>query len=76
MLDKEGKAVRGRWSIMLGGVACSFKREIGIYEGYEMWSRILCWDRKWIVSRTPLLAPELPKISHANSLCSTLSPIS
>lgn len=33
---------------MLGSVMCSFKREIGIYEGYEMWSRILCWDRKWI----------------------------
>ena len=27
---------------------CSFKREIGMYEGYEMWSRLLCWDRKWI----------------------------
>lgn len=27
---------------------CSFKREIGIYEPYEMWSRLLCWDRKWI----------------------------
>jgi len=33
---------------MLGGVMCSFKREIGIYEGYEMWSRMLCWDRKWV----------------------------
>lgn len=27
---------------------CSFKREIGMYQSYEMWSRILCWDRKWI----------------------------
>ncbi len=27
---------------------CTFKREIGMYQGYEMWSRILCWDRKWI----------------------------
>jgi hypothetical protein len=48
VLDKEGQPVRGRWSVMLGGVMCSFKREIGIYEGYEMWSRILCWDKKWI----------------------------
>ncbi|CAG8978824.1 hypothetical protein HYALB_00013198 [Hymenoscyphus albidus] len=48
VLDKEGKAVGGRWGIMLGGVMTSFKREIGIYEGYEMWSRVLCWDRKWI----------------------------
>ncbi|KAM3075186.1 hypothetical protein ACMFMF_005865 [Clarireedia jacksonii] len=48
VLDKDGNAVKGRWGIMLGGVMCNFKREIGIYEGYEMWSRILCWDRKWI----------------------------
>lgn len=27
---------------------CSFKREIGIYQGFEMWSRILSWDRKWV----------------------------
>ncbi|TVY82574.1 Uncharacterized protein LSUE1_G002062 [Lachnellula suecica] len=48
VLDNEGQPVKGRWSIMLGGVMCSFKREIGIYQGYEMWSRMLCWDRKWI----------------------------
>lgn len=48
MLDKEGQPVKGRWTIMLGGVACSFKREIGMYEGFEMWSRLLCWDRKWL----------------------------
>lgn len=27
---------------------CSFKREIGIFESYEMWTRMLCWDRKWM----------------------------
>jgi hypothetical protein len=32
----------------MGGVMCTFKREIGIYQGFEMWSRLLCWDRKWI----------------------------
>jgi hypothetical protein len=48
VLDKEGQPVKGRWLIMLGGVACSFKREIGMYEGFEMWSRLLCWDRKWL----------------------------
>ncbi|KAK6584033.1 hypothetical protein PZA11_003763 [Diplocarpon coronariae] len=48
VLDAGGKPVRGRWSIMLGGVMCSFKREIGIYQRYEMWSRLLCWDRKWV----------------------------
>ncbi|KAK3186891.1 hypothetical protein K4F52_004335 [Lecanicillium sp. MT-2017a] len=44
---KSGKPVNGAMGIMLGSVACSFKREIAAYKGYEMWSRILCWDRKW-----------------------------
>ncbi|KAH8596376.1 hypothetical protein B0O99DRAFT_570506 [Bisporella sp. PMI_857] len=48
VMDDSGKPVTGRWSIMLGSVMCSFKREIGMYEGFEMWSRLLCWDRKWI----------------------------
>jgi hypothetical protein len=48
VLDKDGKPFMERWSIMLGSVMCSFKREIGMLEPYEMWSRILCWDRKWI----------------------------
>jgi len=33
---------------MLGGVQCSFKKEIKPYAGYEMWSRVLSWDRKWM----------------------------
>jgi hypothetical protein len=48
VLDKDGNGVKGRFGIMLGSVMCSFKREIGMYEGFEMWSRLLCWDRKWI----------------------------
>ncbi|KAG4434676.1 hypothetical protein IFR05_009851 [Cadophora sp. M221] len=48
VLDQQGNPVQGRWSIMLGGVMCSFKREIGMYQSFEMWSRLLCWDRKWI----------------------------
>jgi hypothetical protein len=48
VLDKNGNSVKGRFVIMLGSVMCSFKREIGMYEGFEMWSRMLCWDRKWI----------------------------
>ncbi|RQM05610.1 hypothetical protein DH86_00001652 [Scytalidium sp. 3C] len=48
VLDSAGKPVRGKWGIMLGGVHCSFKREIKPYQSYEMWTRLLCWDRKWI----------------------------
>lgn len=43
-----GQPVRGSMGIMLGAVNCSFKREIGIYRGYELWSRLLSWDRKWM----------------------------
>jgi len=32
----------------MGGVACFFKREISPYEKYEMWTRVLCWDEKWV----------------------------
>ncbi|KAJ5667825.1 uncharacterized protein N7477_006395 [Penicillium maclennaniae] len=35
-------------SMALGGVQCIFKREIKPYQPYEVWSRILSWDEKWI----------------------------
>ena len=38
----------GSFAIMLGGVSCNFKREIKPYEGFEIWSRVLCWDGKWL----------------------------
>ncbi|KAI9759112.1 MAG: hypothetical protein M4579_002559 [Chaenotheca gracillima] len=39
---------KGKFGIMLGGVACTFKREIQPYQAYDIWSRVMCWDRKWI----------------------------
>ncbi|QSS50222.1 capsule polysaccharide biosynthesis protein [Histoplasma capsulatum var. duboisii H88] len=42
------KPARGSFNIGIGGVHCSFKREIKPYQKYEMWSRILTWDRKWL----------------------------
>jgi hypothetical protein len=48
VIGPDGVPAKGRWGIMLGAVHCSFKKEIKPYESYEMWSRILCWDRKWI----------------------------
>ena len=39
---------QGRLAIILGGVSCTFRREIKPYQPFEIWSRILCWDRKWI----------------------------
>ncbi|KAK8024415.1 capsule polysaccharide biosynthesis [Apiospora rasikravindrae] len=42
------KVAKGRFGVMLGAVACNFKREIRPFAGYEMWTRVLSWDRKWL----------------------------
>ncbi|KAK7739784.1 hypothetical protein SLS62_011226 [Diatrype stigma] len=42
------KPAKGKLGIMLGAVECSFKREIKPYAKFEMWSRVLAWDRKWM----------------------------
>ena len=36
------------FAVMLGGVSCNFKREIKPFQGFEVWTRILSWDNKWI----------------------------
>ncbi|KAL2269204.1 hypothetical protein VTJ83DRAFT_4050 [Remersonia thermophila] len=46
--DKEGKLIKGSFGIGLGAVFCSFRREIAPLQKYEMWTRILAWDRKWM----------------------------
>jgi len=33
---------------MLGGAHCSFGREIKPYQQFEIWTRVLSWDRKWL----------------------------
>lgn len=39
----------GRLGFILGSVHTSFRREIRLYEGYEVWTRVLSWDRKWLI---------------------------
>ena len=38
---------KGVIGIHLGSVMCNFKREIKPFEKFEIWSRLLTWDRKW-----------------------------
>ncbi|UPK92706.1 hypothetical protein LCI18_003641 [Fusarium solani-melongenae] len=52
---KTGEPMKGALSILLGSVQCSFHREIGLYKRYELWSRVLCWDRKWLYILTHFL---------------------
>jgi hypothetical protein len=39
---------RGQVSVHLGGVTCNFRKELKPYEAYEIWTRVLAWDRKWV----------------------------
>ncbi|KAL4892526.1 hypothetical protein BDV59DRAFT_193705 [Aspergillus ambiguus] len=34
--------------MILSGVQCVFRREIKPYQPYEIWSRVLSWDEKWL----------------------------
>lgn len=36
------------FGVALGAISCNFKRELKPYEPYEMWTRVLTWDEKWI----------------------------
>lgn len=47
----------GKHMIALGGIACNFKREILPFKKYEMWTRLLTWDRKWFYLVTWLVKP-------------------
>lgn len=38
----------GRLGVFLGGVSCHFRREIKPFQAYEIWTRVLTWDRKWV----------------------------
>ncbi|KAI1077636.1 hypothetical protein F5B20DRAFT_583047 [Whalleya microplaca] len=40
-----GKPVFG---LALGAVSCSFRREIKPMQEFDMWSRVLAWDEKWV----------------------------
>ena len=43
---------KGSFTIKLGAVRCSFKREIRPYQRYDMWTRVLSWENKWLYTIT------------------------
>ncbi|KAI1414044.1 hypothetical protein F5Y13DRAFT_159621 [Hypoxylon sp. FL1857] len=49
------------FGLALGGVSCNFKRELRPYEEYEMWSKILTWDEKWIYIVTHFVRKDAAK---------------
>ncbi|GAB7366438.1 hypothetical protein MBLNU230_g8235t1 [Neophaeotheca triangularis] len=38
----------GSFVIALGGVACHFHKQIELGQAFEIWTRVLSWDRKWL----------------------------
>lgn len=38
--------------LALGAVSCTFRKEVKPFQSYEMWTRILTWDDKWIYTVT------------------------
>jgi hypothetical protein len=56
---KEGKRApkRKAISIVLGSVYCTFKREIKPFELYEMHSKVISWDKKWMYILTCFMRP-------------------
>ncbi|KAG8626127.1 hypothetical protein KVT40_006528 [Elsinoe batatas] len=43
-----GRKVPDNYIIALGGVACIFRKEIAPLSRFEIWTRLLAWDEKWI----------------------------
>ncbi|KIV92245.1 hypothetical protein PV10_06702 [Exophiala mesophila] len=54
-LEKEGH--KGPANVILGSVHTSFHREIKPYQLYEVRSRVLGWDKKWLVILTYFIRP-------------------
>jgi hypothetical protein len=45
---KEGKSTPKARMFNLGGTSCMYRKAIAPFAKYEISSRILCWDQKWI----------------------------
>lgn len=66
--DEEGlpadtTSAQGKYVLALGGVSCFFQRQIEPLQQFEIFTRLLAWDRKWIytvshIVRKGALKPE------------------
>ncbi|KAK7512617.1 uncharacterized protein IWZ02DRAFT_384893 [Phyllosticta citriasiana] len=55
--------VKGAFSIALGGITCHFKREVKPYARFEIWTRLLAWDHKWLYLVSHMVRPGVAKPS-------------
>jgi len=47
-LPAEVIAAKGKYYVALGGVSCFFQRQIEPLQSFEIHTRVLSWDRKWV----------------------------
>lgn len=47
-LPAEVRAAKGKYYVALGAIGCFFQREIAPLQSFEVYTRILSWDRKWM----------------------------
>ena len=47
-LPSEVRAVKGKYYVALGAIGCFFQREIAPLQSFEVYTRVLSWDRKWL----------------------------
>jgi hypothetical protein len=50
-----------RFGLALGAVSCNFRKQVAPYEQYEMWSRLLSWDDKWVYIVTHFVRKDAAK---------------
>lgn len=47
-LPSDTRAAKGKYFVALGAVSCFFQRQIEPLQGFEIYTRVLSWDRKWL----------------------------
>lgn len=53
----QGVMAKKPLSILLGGVSADFKKAIGPLSTYEIWTKVMCWDDKWIYFESHFVRP-------------------
>ena len=40
-------AIEQRWAALVGSVAITYRRPVGLWKPFTLTTRLLCWDEKW-----------------------------
>ncbi|KAM5357367.1 hypothetical protein ACJZ2D_016330 [Fusarium nematophilum] len=53
-----GATQYGQCNLLVGAVACVFRKEIKPQQTYELWTRVASWDEKWLYMITHFVVPD------------------